>query len=353
MPKRKATKDAGQGPQAGTRGANRRQASVPPTEEEAEPYVEAVDAIPMEPHQQVDHMGGSSIGISPIEGSEQLFPPSNPLPITCAHTSLGANVSPGNRQIIISGQYIDLGLLLLNGPSEQGEQLLMLNKKGKLITKAKINERIVSVEKWTDAMMVFATIYGSAHPAKHPDLLRYISTVRLGPARSPGGWGWKRYDEQFRLRQALDPDSSWAAVDMELWLLCMTGQTASTRPSAPATSSQQGRLMCFDFNYKGSCFKSPCSYVHACTQCGGNHSANVCNAAGGGGGGAGQKHFQPKFNQTGSGQHNFKPRFSQPRSPYPRAAVTNQPGHNQGYNQQAFRGRGRGNRFMGPGSNTY
>jgi hypothetical protein len=38
--------------------------------------------------------------------------------------------------------------------------------------------------------------------------------------------GWVNYDEQYRLRKATSPSSSWGVVDMELWMLCV-----STPPS--------------------------------------------------------------------------------------------------------------------------
>ncbi|CAG2229749.1 unnamed protein product [Mytilus edulis] len=53
------------------------------------------------------------------------------------------------------------------------------------------------------------------------ELLKYMSVVRLGAKRNPNNLGWKLYDEQFRLRKTLDPASSWAIVDPELWLLYM------------------------------------------------------------------------------------------------------------------------------------
>ena len=34
--------------------------------------------------------------------------------------------------------------------------------------------------------------------------------------------GWVNYDEQYRLRKATSPTSSWGVVDMELWMLYMS-----------------------------------------------------------------------------------------------------------------------------------
>ena len=74
----------------------------------------------------------------------------------------------------------------------------------------------MNIENWTDAILIFTSIYCSVHPATYPDMLTYIHTIRLGAKRSQG---WKNYDEQFRLRKSQDPTSSWALIDPEFWLL--------------------------------------------------------------------------------------------------------------------------------------
>ena len=52
-----------------------------------------------------------------------------------------------------------------------------------------------------------------------------MHTVRMAASR---GYFmvWVNYDEQYRLRKATSPSSSWGVVDMELWMLCV-----STPPS--------------------------------------------------------------------------------------------------------------------------
>ena len=51
-----------------------------------------------------------------------------------------------------------------------------------------------------------------------------MSDVRLGAQRS-SSLGWKPYDEQYRLRKARNPMSSWGIVDVELWLLYISLST--------------------------------------------------------------------------------------------------------------------------------
>jgi len=51
-------------------------------------------------------------------------------------------------------------------------------------------------------------------------LLKYMHDVKLGASRSTG-LGWREYDQQFRLKKARLPSTSWGQVDQELWLIYM------------------------------------------------------------------------------------------------------------------------------------
>jgi hypothetical protein len=43
-----------------------------------------------------------------------------------------------------------------------------------------------------------------------------MNTVRLGAKRcGTNDFGWKQYDEQFRLRMIENPNANWAIVDVE------------------------------------------------------------------------------------------------------------------------------------------
>ena len=47
--------------------------------------------------------------------------------------------------------------------------------------------------------------------------VKYAETVKTASLQFPG-FGWRSYDKQFRLRQAVNPARSWAELDMELWV---------------------------------------------------------------------------------------------------------------------------------------
>ena len=48
--------------------------------------------------------------------------------------------------------------------------------KGELLEQQKQHQQIINIENWTDAILIFTSIYCSAHPATYPDMLKYIHT---------------------------------------------------------------------------------------------------------------------------------------------------------------------------------
>ena len=184
--------------------------------------------------------------------------------------NVGLHVSDSIKQNILQGKYIELQTLLpptgVYG-GNVGHKKLVLNNMGEIVAKD-TTKKIDSIEKWTDAMHIFASIHLAFHPHKAAELIKYIHTVRLGAAR--GAVSWYDYDVQYRLRKAMNPSTSWGEVDTELWLLYM-----SPRVSKPPTITSGAK--CFDYNNKGLCSKTQCQYLHLCTRCGGVHPQINCN----------------------------------------------------------------------------
>jgi len=144
------------------------------------------------------------------------------IPPQCNKTSddLSRNVPVNLKQKIIAGEYIDLALLLINSQASGSDKHTVIVSQGELLIETKQqHKKIVNIETWTDAFLIFTSIYCTAHSLKFQDLLKYIHCIRLGSKRCSGGW--KAYDEQFRGRMAQDASSSWAVVDPELWLIYM------------------------------------------------------------------------------------------------------------------------------------
>jgi hypothetical protein len=51
-------------------------------------------------------------------------------------------------------------------------------------TRDKTKQIINTISKWTDAFIVYISIYSSAHPSKYQALLKYMHTVRLDSGTS-------------------------------------------------------------------------------------------------------------------------------------------------------------------------
>ena len=170
------------------------------------------------------------------------------LPIPSVHDTLGVNVSYSNREKIINGQYLDLGCLLETQTRELNDRAIILVN-GELCARERSSPKISTIEQWTDAFILFLNIYVGAHPDKIHQLLKYLHSIRLGASRI-SGQGWKVSDEQFRLKKASNPASSWGEMDTELWLLYML-PSQSTPVSQASKFGPEGR--CYDFNFRGSC----------------------------------------------------------------------------------------------------
>ena len=123
----------------------------------------------------------------------------------------------------MKGEYVDFALLLDNSEGifhDINEDLkLSVDDKGCFVWKQHRPKRqINSIHTWTSAYLVYASVFLSAHPEKVQEILKYAHTIRTAASRF-GGWGWKTYDMQFRMRQQLHPQRSWASLDGELWAL--------------------------------------------------------------------------------------------------------------------------------------
>ena len=67
------------------------------------------------------------------------------------------------------------------------------------------------------------------HVHKAHQLLKYIRDIRLAACRSTT---WYKYDEQYRLRKAAAPHTSWGEINAEYWLLYVSG---GSTPGGPLT----------------------------------------------------------------------------------------------------------------------
>ncbi|KAK3091282.1 hypothetical protein FSP39_018589 [Pinctada imbricata] len=152
-----------------------------------------------------------------------------PVPVVSVYDDLGCHVSQSVKDKIWAKEYIDLVKVTKSenlNDIEKDQKFNIID--GQLVMQTKSStKKITTIEAWTDAFLIFSSIYLSRHPVDMNGILKYIHTIRLGAARNPTG-SWLEYDQQFRLKMSKNPNLDWGSVDAELWLLYMT-----SRPQAP------------------------------------------------------------------------------------------------------------------------
>lgn len=209
--------------------------------------------------------------------SAQLFPSvshsfehasGTPEMMRCGDDDIAYHVPGSVKQKIRSHQFVNLAVLLKGGvelAELYGSNLLSVNEKGQLETRPKtVSDKISNISRWTDAFLIFSSIYLEHFPEKTQELLKYMSVIREA-ANTHAGFGWRNYDEQFRLRQAAQVQS-WGTINSDLWLRCFSSNQASSSYSNPYSSASSKPPPCLDFN-KGVCQWTFCRYTHACSVC--------------------------------------------------------------------------------------
>ncbi|CAG2258146.1 unnamed protein product [Mytilus edulis] len=171
-----------------------------------------------------EHSLGNTNGASNFTMPFSTF--DHPVQIPSMHANIAFNVSQSIREKIMKSEFIDLGILLANN-TQQATQKLVFRGGEFIVQTENLQNKIGSIDQWTSAFIIFVSVYCTVHSGRLQELLKYMSVVRLGAKRNPNNLGWKLYDEQFRLRKALDPASSWAIVDSELWLLYMADSSGT------------------------------------------------------------------------------------------------------------------------------
>ncbi|XP_053398428.1 uncharacterized protein LOC128556771 [Mercenaria mercenaria] len=184
----------------------------------------------------------------------------------CGGDNLGCHVPEPIQTKIKQHEYVNLSLLLKGGielANLQDNCFLGVDEDGHLVTKPKAcSEKNTSIEIWSDAFLIFSSIYLSAHPEQTQDLLQYMFIIREAAGKYKGDF-WQVYDEQFRLRQA-SQFMPWSSINSDLWLRCFSG--AGNPPLATRAPAHSKPPPCIDFN-KGFCKWVNCRYNHVCSIC--------------------------------------------------------------------------------------
>ncbi|XP_030845856.1 uncharacterized protein LOC115925946 [Strongylocentrotus purpuratus] len=247
------------------------------------------------------------------------FPvPGQPQMLAGVGDDLGSSIAVTLKEKIWRGEFIDLGALLspsMSDPSvDEGLTLIFSPASANFQLRAPNRKTaITGIPQWTSAMLVFVSVYAERHTRRVRELLKYISIVRTAASC---GYNWCDYDLQFRLRQARQPERSWAVVDAELWLLVATayarpdtrenfrpssgrqsqfrgaqrprqqlsgprrnGRSALNRVGYGSATASPRAQVCFAFNASGRCGRGRgCRYAHKCDRCGNtSHGSFACN----------------------------------------------------------------------------
>ena len=166
---------------------------------------------------------------SMLRAHANIFHEPQPAMMNYCNSSISHHVDSQMKQKIVNGEFVNFATLLVRDHSAvQTASTLSVDNRGQLVAQPKQPNKLTTIERWTDTFVIFASVYLAAHPERTLQLWKYLHDIRLGASKAVG---WINYDEQFRLRMAMNPSMDWGKVDGELWLMCMTPSLAS--PSKP------------------------------------------------------------------------------------------------------------------------
>ena len=175
-------------------------------------------------------------------------------------------------------EYTDLSLLLrqnFNIPNEN-QNCISIND-GRLVVQSvnkPVKKNIENISMWTDAFINYVKILIMKHPLLSGDLLMYMAIIRGAISDAPFDRVYM-YDQQFRLRMAINPNNSWSNIDGTLWLRFIAKGSTGVQ-----NSTYTSQRPCYDYNFKKACFRRNCIYRHSCMKCGAFHPAAICNQFG-------------------------------------------------------------------------
>jgi hypothetical protein len=201
--------------------------------------------------------------------------------------SVSAHIPLKIKEKVWAGEYIDMSLMLKSGKDLVYDSQLngeLAVKGGQLTVLQQKHNQIKNIHTWTSAFINFMSIMLEKWPGKAQVYLKYMHVIRLAASRV-SNLGWVSYDEQFHLRKARVPQSSWADVDVELWLLYVSAPDSpfltewdkNEHRDFSSDMSKKGIRTCWGYN-KGRCtYGNNCRFIHKCSECYGNHPLSACS----------------------------------------------------------------------------
>ena len=192
-------------------------------------------------------------------------------PLRCGDDGLAIHLPSKITDKIKNHEFINLALLL-KGSIELEELCsggtLHINEKGGLESRPKTSKHTIrNIDEWTDAFIIFASVYLAKFPAKNVEILKYMSVIREAASRYPVS-AWNNYDQQFRLRQAQESTRQpWSSLNGELWLRLMSNPQYISKRTTGESSGHVNSYPCYAFNEGNCTWKGSCKYKHVCSSC--------------------------------------------------------------------------------------
>jgi hypothetical protein len=216
---------------------------------------------------------------------------------------------PDLALLLQQGQYVNLSSFIPKESWEEQSTTFQFAEGG--VKQTTSTRKVKSIEEWTTAFLRFAGVYCKVHPMKCLELFMYMDLIRQAEKKW-GGFGWRAYDEQFRVRQA-SYTRDWSIIDHGLWALVVTCPQQPPAPKAahappkvlanPTDGPKGGKGAQKGKNQKGkqaaqlanpnqggganksnachafqvdACKRPNCRFPHICAWCGGPHQGESC-----------------------------------------------------------------------------
>ena len=167
-----------------TRSGEAEAASLPqPTAEEPGPSVVPAPGMSGEYTSQpwpVVCTDRDIVNLSTGSDIAQQVPVSAPLLCVTPREALGSTISRALQEKIWKSEFVELGSLLKNAPVSESNTPMVLTLSGATLQLQPHRNvpRITSIEQWTSAFLVYASVFVQKHLARASEMFKYMDIVR-------------------------------------------------------------------------------------------------------------------------------------------------------------------------------
>lgn len=177
--------------------------------------------------------GLGALGTPPMAGFNYELAPAAHLPSGDVALPLGDHLLAATKEKIIKGEFVDIFSLLFRELEKKDKEDLDEKDKEKL-KKWKVDRNWAS---WLPGFFIYAGVISHAQLWRASALWQYADIIYKAYTGFSGP-SWVNYDEEFRMRAALNPALWWDQIHPQLWLQVMT----AARPSV-GERSDSGHLV--------------------------------------------------------------------------------------------------------------